>query len=143
MILKKEKYTTKNKDYNIEIIKKKLYLDNNIMYIINIMDIFDNIIVQLNLSDIDILKLIDNIEYFSYNDIDIQYSCNTNNITYIIEFSQLNIDNEYIHKLEDYYSKDIITIYSFNGDIVTKLLYFDIDNCINNIIDILYKFYKI
>ena len=143
MILKKEKYTTKNKDYNIEIIKKKLYLDNNIMYIINIMDIFDNIIVQLNLSDIDILKLIDNIEYFSYNDIDIQYSCNTNNITYIIEFSQLSIDNEYIHKLEDYYSKDIITIYSFNGDIVTKLLYFDIDNCINNIIDILYKFYKI
>lgn len=119
----------------------KLFSNRNI----NTIDIhtfpIDSKVLSLRLSDSDISKLIDNIEYYitEYNDIIVTLSNgNTDCKTYMIGI-----------RGSDYFSMDksiginpfnhYITLYSYTNEIMTKILSFRITT--NGLVDLLDKLY--
>lgn len=133
-------YTTENKDYKLIINRTLSKFTNNYIYTFKIYNIINTKLLEFNFSYIDLLNIIDIIEEFLSNDIDIYYSINCNNNIYIIGLYQLDTDVLLIHKLEDFYNKDIFSISTYNNDIIVKILSFEVTTTLKDILEILYQF---
>ena len=134
-------YITENKDYKLEFKKDISLISNNCIYTISIYNNINSKLLSFNFTYIDLYNIIDIINEFLSNDIDIYYSINCNNNVYIIGLYQLDIDNRYIVNDNDYYNKDIFCISSINNDnnIITKILSFEVTSTLEDILDILYE----
>ena len=147
MITKSARLISQDNNYIIELNRKVSYLDNN-RIICNIVfkTILEKEIASLNISDIEIINLIDNIYSFYELGQDIMYSFNINNsncITYIIGLSIKNKEGYIIEGFNDSYTKDYLTLYSLNinNENLVKILSFEITDSIEILCNTLYDIF--
>ena len=136
-------FVTENKEYKFEFIKRKSFFNNTNIYICNITNNIGINILTFNISEIDLLNIIDNLNEFSSEDIDLYYSIsNSNENIYIIEMKQLDIDPFLIYKIDDYLTKDIISINSYKDGRIIKIIQFDVSDNLNYLINLLQELYS-
>lgn len=147
MITKSARLISQDNNYIIELNRKVSYLDNN-RIICNIVfkTILEKEIASLNISDIEIINLIDNIYSFYELGQDIMYSFNinySNCITYIIGLSIKNKEGYIIEGFNDSYTKDYLTLYSLNinNENLVKILSFEITDSIEILCNTLYDIF--
>ena len=140
------KFITENKEYIVEFSKKPTLFDagyNNIITI-NFNNSIGLNIKSIKLTDIDIYKLIDTIEFAIAMNLDNSTFINgIDNISYIIQIYQEENANFNIFEYNGTNSKIYFQILEMKDvEHVIPILKFEITNTINEFLDILYELYK-
>ena len=133
-------FITQDNDYIIELSKRRsIFSPNRIICNITFKNILGITILSLNISDIEIVNIIDNI--YAYNEFggNIIYSINveSSDMThYFIGFSTEQ-SNNFLNGLS-FETKDILTIYAYRNETMMKILSFNVSNSLESFCNTLY-----
>lgn len=137
-------FITQDNDYIIELSKRKsIFSSNRTICNITFKNNLGNIILSLNLSDIELVNIIDNIYAYAEFGGNIIYSIrnnNENNICYSIGISSEYFDDySELGTICTKSNRDIFTVYSYRDDSMIKLLQFNISDSLQYFCDLLYE----
>lgn len=139
---KSASFITQDNDYIIELNRRKsIFKPNYFICNITIKNIFGNIIISLDLSDLDIVNIMDNIYAFFEFGGSVMYSAsayNQNMNQYTFEFS---VEQSSLLSLFDGTkspTRDIFTIYSYNNGIMTKVISINMADSLDYFVNLLY-----
>ena len=133
-------FITQDNDYIIELSKRRsIFSPNRVICNITFKNILGITILSLNISDIEIVNIIDNI--YAYNEFggNIIYSINaeSSDMTYYSIGFSTEQSNNFLNELS-FETKDILTIYAYRNETMMKILSFDITNSLESFCNTLY-----
>ena len=134
-------YTSDNKEYTIDITSTpSLFQQDRVLCTMNFKDSINNSVLNLTVSETDILNLIDNIYEFLYVSSDIAYTFQTpnrDNITYVIQL--VSYQNTDINTIWNTNVRRYLSILSYRDEIMSKLISFEVTYSLDTLCDLLYE----
>ena len=134
-------YTSDNREYTIDITSTpSLFQQDRVLCKLTFKDSINSPVLELTVSEMDILNLIDNIYAFLYTTTDILYTFQTpnkDNITYVIQL--VSYQNTDINTIWNTNIRRFLSVLSYKDDIMNKILTFEVTNSLDTLCDILYE----
>jgi len=135
-------YTTENKDIVLELTSKTtIFSKDRIICNIVFKNNIGTVLADIKFPDYELINLIDNIYAFLYISDNIMYTLKSYNDINGRIYS-IGLSSEYTMRYNgDTYTRRYLSLYSYQDDMMIKILSFEVTNTLDELTDLLYEFF--